>query len=87
MAQDPSEVTSGYGSTIRFALALFQRSTPTLLAYGGTYAKHELSDLLNAMMAPVRPYGSIFLNTGGAQKSLRGNYQFLRWIRTELVEL
>ncbi len=23
-------------------------------------------------MAPVRPYGSIFLYTGGAQKSLRG---------------
>jgi hypothetical protein len=28
------------------------------------------------MMAPVRPYGSMFSYTGGAQKSLRGNYQF-----------
>ena len=50
-------------------------------------AEHELSDLLKAMMAPVRPYGSIFSYSGGAQKSLRGNYRFLRWIRTELWEL
>jgi hypothetical protein len=28
------------------------------------------------MMAPVGPYGSIFSYTGGAQKSLRGSYQF-----------
>jgi hypothetical protein len=27
-----------YGSTEQFALALFQRSAPSLLAYGGTYA-------------------------------------------------
>ncbi len=32
-------------------------------------AEHELTDLLKAMMAPVRPYGSIFSYTGGAQKS------------------
>jgi hypothetical protein len=38
LAQDPSEATSVYGSSIRFALALFQHSAPTLLAYGGTYA-------------------------------------------------
>jgi hypothetical protein len=37
-------------------------------------------------MAPVRPYGSIFSHTGGAQKSLRGIF-FLRWIRTESGEL
>ena len=49
--------------------------------------EHELTNLLKAMMAPVRPYGSIFSYTGGTQKSLRGNYQFLRWIRTELGEL
>jgi hypothetical protein len=28
------------------------------------------------MMALVRPYGSIFPCTGGAQKPLRGNYHF-----------
>jgi hypothetical protein len=39
-------------------------------------AEHELTDLLKAMMAPVRPYGYIFLYTDGAQKSLRVNYQF-----------
>jgi hypothetical protein len=50
-------------------------------------AEHELSDLLKAMMAPVRPYGSIFSCTGRAQKSLRGNHHFFRWIRTELGEL
>jgi hypothetical protein len=38
LAQDPSETTSVYGSSERFALAMFQRSAPTLLAYGGTYA-------------------------------------------------
>jgi hypothetical protein len=50
-------------------------------------AEHELTNLLKAMIAPVRPYGSIFSCTGGAEKYLRGNYHFLRWIRTELGEL
>jgi hypothetical protein len=36
-AQDPSEVTSVYGSPERFALAMFQLSAPILLAHGGTY--------------------------------------------------
>ena len=39
-------------------------------------AEREVTDLLKAMIAPVRPYGLIFSHTGGAQKSLRGNYQF-----------
>jgi hypothetical protein len=39
-AQDPSQHTSVYGSSDIFALAMFQRSAPTLLAYGGTYAKN-----------------------------------------------
>jgi hypothetical protein len=37
-AQDPSEGTSVYGSPENLALAMFQCSAPTLLAYGGTYA-------------------------------------------------
>jgi hypothetical protein len=37
-AQDPSESTSVYESSERFALAMFQHSAPTLLAYGGNYA-------------------------------------------------
>ncbi len=39
-AQDPSQHTSVYGYSNIFALALFQHSAPTLLAYGGTYAKN-----------------------------------------------
>jgi hypothetical protein len=38
--QDPSENTSVYGSTDRFALAMFNCSAPTLLAYGGTYSNN-----------------------------------------------
>ncbi len=36
----------------------------------------ELTDTLKAMVAPLRPYGWVFAYSGGAQKSLRGNYQF-----------
>jgi hypothetical protein len=36
--QDPSEATSVYGSSKRFALVLFQHCAPTLLVCGGTYA-------------------------------------------------
>ncbi len=39
-AQDQSQQTSIYGSSDIFALAMFQRSAPNLLAYGGTYAKN-----------------------------------------------
>jgi hypothetical protein len=38
--------------------------------------EREVTDLLKAMIAPVRPYGLIFSYTCGAQKSLRGNYSF-----------
>jgi hypothetical protein len=48
-------------------------------------AEHELSDLLKAMMAPVRPYGSIFSYSGGAQKSLRGNYRFFEMDQNRIV--
>jgi hypothetical protein len=39
-AQNPSQHTSVYGSSDIFAFAMFQCSAPTLLAYGGTYAKN-----------------------------------------------
>ncbi len=39
-------------------------------------AEREVTDLLKAMIAPLRPYGSIFSYTGGAQKSLRESYHF-----------
>jgi hypothetical protein len=38
----------------------------------------ELSDTLKAMVAPLRPYGCVFAYSGGAQKSLRDNYQFFK---------
>jgi hypothetical protein len=38
-AQEPTDSASVHGSSDKFALAMFQRSAPTLLAYGGTYAK------------------------------------------------
>ncbi len=38
LAHEPSENTSVYGSSGKFALAKIRHSAPTLLAYGGTYA-------------------------------------------------
>jgi hypothetical protein len=37
---------------------------------------YEVTDLLKAMLAPVRPYGCVFSYSGGAQQSIIGNYQF-----------
>ncbi len=39
-AQDPSEDTSVYGSTDRFAIAIMNRCAPTQLASGGTYTNN-----------------------------------------------
>jgi hypothetical protein len=32
----------------------------------------EVTDILKAMVAPVRPYGCAFAYSGGAQKSIKG---------------
>jgi hypothetical protein len=48
-AQDPSQHISVYGSSDIFALAMFQRSAPTLLAYGGTYAKNADMEIENIL--------------------------------------
>jgi hypothetical protein len=37
---------------------------------------NELTDLLKAMLAPLRPYGCVFAYSGGFQKSKTGNFQF-----------
>ncbi len=47
LAQEPSEITSVYGSSDKFALAMFQHSAPTLLAYGGTYANLKEINIKN----------------------------------------
>jgi hypothetical protein len=49
-AQDPSQHTSVYGSSDIFALAMFQCSAPTLLAYGGTYAKNADMKILKYLI-------------------------------------
>ncbi len=36
----------------------------------------KLTDTLKAMVAPLKLYGCVFAYSGGAQKSLRGDYQF-----------
>jgi hypothetical protein len=36
----------------------------------------EVTDVLKAMVAPVRPYGCVCAYSGRAQKSIRGNNQF-----------
>ncbi len=47
--QEPSENTSVYGSSDKFALAIFQHSAPTLLAYGGTYANLKEMNIKNIL--------------------------------------
>jgi hypothetical protein len=63
-----------------FVIGSFPQEVKWITCNGDTEKRiiqeHELTDLLKAMMAPARPYGSIFAYTGGAQKSIRGNYQF-----------
>ncbi len=48
-AQEPSDNTSVYGSSDKFALAMFQRLTPTLLAYVGTYANTKELNIENIL--------------------------------------
>jgi hypothetical protein len=45
---------------------------------------NELTDLLKAMLAPVRPYGCVFAYSGGSQKSIKGNYHFFEMDRNRL---
>ena len=55
-AQDPNENTSVFGSSERFALALLNKSAPTLLACGGSYARaKELP--LESVLPFAFPYG------------------------------
>jgi hypothetical protein len=48
-AQKPSENTSVYGFSDKFALAMFQCSAPILLAYGGTYAHLKEMNVKNIL--------------------------------------
>jgi len=48
-AQDPSEDTSVYGSTDRFAIAIMNHCAPTLLASGGTYTNNVEMNVENIL--------------------------------------
>ncbi len=39
-------------------------------------AEEDLSDLISAMISPVRPFSYVFSYLGGAHKSVRGHHQF-----------
>jgi hypothetical protein len=45
---------------------------------------NKLTDLLKAVLAPVRPYGCVFAYSGGYQKSITGNYQFFEMDQNRL---
>jgi hypothetical protein len=45
---------------------------------------NELTDILKAMLAPVRTYGYVFAYSGGSQKSIKGNYQFFEMDQDKL---
>jgi hypothetical protein len=49
LAQESSENTSVYGLSDKSALAMFQRSAPTLLTYGGTYANPKEMNVKNIL--------------------------------------
>jgi hypothetical protein len=64
-AQDPFETTSVYESSKRFALAMFQCSAPTLLAYGGTYA-----NVIDVPIENILPFAFSF-GIGGPKMKCR----------------
>ncbi len=49
-----------------------------------TIKDDDLTDLVKAILAPVRPYGSVFSYSGGAQKSIQGNNQFFEMDQNRL---
>lgn len=55
-AQEPSDRTSVYETEEKFALAMMNRSTPTLLAIGGQYAKSNEINVENVLPFAF-PYG------------------------------
>ncbi len=46
--------------------------------------EYDLTDLVKAMAAPIRPYGCVFAFSGCAQKALQGNYQFFEMDQNRL---
>ncbi len=44
----------------------------------------EIRETIKAMVPPLRPYGCVFAYSGSAQKSVRGNYQFVEMDQNRL---
>jgi hypothetical protein len=78
LAQDPSEVTSVYGSSKRFALAIFQHSAPILLAYGGTYV-----NITDVPIEDILPFAFSF-GIGGPKMKQRVQVSLQLWIQLYL---
>ncbi len=47
----------------------------------------EVTDLVKAIVAPVRPYGCVFAYSWGAQKCIRGNYHFFEMDQKKIGDL
>ncbi len=80
--------TPKYAVANGFVIGLF----PTIIQFitkdgkrkGRTIEMNELTDLVKAMLAPVRPCGCVFAYSGRSQKSIKGNYQFFEMDQNEL---
>ncbi len=72
----------------RFAIGSFPREIKFFNKEGQGVTRNmeddELTDTLKAMVAPLRLYGCVFAYSGGAQKSLRGNYQYFEMDQNRL---
>ncbi len=68
---DKEQISTKFAIANEFVIELMPQVLQWTTANGEkksrVIAEHELTNLLKAMMAPVRPYGSIFPYTGGAQ--------------------
>jgi hypothetical protein len=69
-----------FAIAIHFVIGLFPREIEFTNKDGKRNVRdindNELTDLLKAMLAPVRPHGCVFAYSGGSQKSITGNYNF-----------
>jgi hypothetical protein len=77
-----------FAIAIRFVIGSFPREIKFFNKEGQRVTRKveddELTDTLKAMVASLRLYGCIFAYSGGAQKSLRGNYQFFEMDQNRL---
>ena len=80
----PPKFSIAYGFVIELFPQKIQYSNKDGKRVTRKIEDYELTDLLKAMVAPVRPYGCVFAYSGGPQKLLQGNYQCFWWINIVL---